>query len=65
MSHDAQKPRFYKLKLCKRQVDNGFSTTEKLDILHVGEYDENGKWIRWMPKEEFFTLASENFIAIK
>jgi hypothetical protein len=55
---------FFKFKLCKRQVDNGFATVEKLDILHIGEYDESGKWLRWVPKDEFFKLASENFLTI-
>jgi hypothetical protein len=52
----------YQFKLREVEVTTPIATTKRLDILHIGEYDKTGKWLRWVPKEEFFFMASKRHL---
>lgn len=54
--------RQYQFKLREVEVQTPLSVVKKLEILHIGEYDSDGKWLRWVPKEEFFFMASKRFL---
>jgi hypothetical protein len=49
----------YRFTLKEVEKTNPIGTTKKLEILHIGEYAEDGKWLRWVPKDEFFFMASK------
>jgi hypothetical protein len=49
----------YRFTLKEVEKTTPIGTTKKLEILHIGEYAEDGKWLRWVPKDEFFFMASK------
>jgi hypothetical protein len=49
----------YRFTLKEVEKTTPIGTTKKLEILHIGEYAQDGKWLRWVPKDEFFFMASK------
>ena len=46
----------YKFRLISRDVETPVGVNKRLDILHIGMY-QDGKWVKWVNKDEFFKEA--------
>ena len=54
---------YYKLKLKDKVVDTPVGDKKVREILHIGLYHD-GKWIKWLSKEEFYDRCDGMAITI-